>query len=450
MIKTLYNKLYNNKDPDNKELLKGGVSAFSVRLIGYGFNYLFTFLVSRFYGPGGLGTLSIYQTVMQVFSGISKLGFNTLLLRYVAFFSAKNKWDLIKDLYYKSLKLTVLIGLISSTVLFFGSDIIAQKFLLKPTLGIYFRFGAFILLPWILMEIHNDAIRGMKLLFASSFLNQVLLFIIACLAFGISLFFPHNKFVPVVAYSVGMVVTAITSIFWWLKKAKLPQKIAEHVNFREMSGIAFILFSTTMLYMIRGWVETFLIGRYGTTGDLGVYKLALKIATITAVTLNALILSLQPKIAELHGKNDIKKLADIVQNSTAIIFWTSTPILLCFMLIPSFFMGLFGAPFKHGSTILMILTIGQFINAATGPVSNVLMLAGKHKESRNIVLVATLICSGLYFLLIPRYGILGAAWVNVIGFILFNVVPFFYVKYYFGFYTFSFKKIFLFRGIFHN
>lgn len=449
MLNALYKKFYKSKDADNKELIKGGASAFSVKLISNGVNYVFTFIIARFFGAGGLGTFSIFQTVVQTASNVSKLGFSTLMVRYTAFFSAQNKWGLLKDLYHKTLKLTLLTGFISSLILFFGADLIAQKIFLKPEVAIYFRIGAFILIPWMMMEIHCDAISGLKLFFVSSFIWGVSIFVVAILIMGGSIPFTHSKIIPVAAYSVGMLVAAISAIYWWLKKATFPAKITEHVNMNEMFGIAFILFSTTMLYMFRNVAETFLVGRYCSANDLGVYKVALKIASITAITLNALLFSLQPKIAELHGKEDYKKMADVVQNTTAILFWTSAPVLIIFMLFPTFFMGLFGGEFKQhvGSRVLIILTLGQFINSATGPVSKVLMMAGKHKINRNIVLISSTICVTLYFLVIPHYGLVGAAWVNVFGFILFNIVPFFYVKYYFGFYTISLSKIFFFKKV---
>lgn len=108
-------------------------------------------------------------------------------------------------------------------------------------------------------------------------------------------------------------------------------------------------------------------------------------------------------------------------------------------------MGLFGNEFLVGEVALIILSFGQFINAATGPVGNLLMMTGKQDVNRNIVIATTVITVILNAVLIPIYGIIGAAIVNVIGTILFNVIPYFLVKRYFGFYTFDAKHIFSFK-----
>ena len=46
----------------------------------------------------------------------------------------------------------------------------------------------------------------------------------------------------------------------------------------------------------------------------------------------------------------------------------------------------FGEGFVKGSLALIILAIGQFINAATGPVNSLLIMTGKQKLNRNIII----------------------------------------------------------------
>jgi O-antigen/teichoic acid export membrane protein len=98
--------------------------------------------------------------------------------------------------------------------------------------------------------------------------------------------------------------------------------------------------------------------------------------------------------------------------------------------------------FLKGSDALIILSIGQFINAATGPVSNILMMTGKQKLNRNMMVGTTILAIILDFILIPRYGIIGAASVNTFGVILMNVIPFFLIKRFYGFYTLDFTDLF--------
>jgi hypothetical protein len=104
--------------------------------------------------------------------------------------------------------------------------------------------------------------------------------------------------------------------------------------------------------------------------------------------------------------------------------------------------GDFRSEFLRGTEALIILSIGQFINAATGPVSNILVMTGRQKLNRNLMVGTTIIAIILDLILIPIYGIVGAACVNTFGIILMNLIPFFLIKYYYGFYTLDFKELF--------
>ncbi len=444
MIKRL-KKIFSNKvkGNDNKEIVKGGAFTFIMKVVGMGFNYVWAFLLARLYGATGSGIFSIFQTVFQFFANFGKMGTDILMVREVAQYNAKGKWGAIKELYFKVIKVNVVAALVSSVAMFVSADFIAAKIFLKPGLAEYFKIGSIGMLPFVLHSLHVDCIRGMKRLLYFGFFQNVLTFSLMAIILSTSYFFIHDRRIPVALYAVAITISSCCSMYYWWNKT--PMKAGgetEKIIFSAKMKVAFSLFITALLQVIRGWTDTIFLGRYGTEADVGVYKTAFKIATVTSLTLTAFLLTVAPKIAELYAKGEIKRLAIVSQNTTKLIFWTSAPVLILFIFFPQFFMGIFGKEFIVGDICLTILAIGQFINASTGPVGNLLIMTGKQDLNRNIVLVTTIITTILNAVIIPFYGIIGAASVNAFGIILFNVIPFFYVRYYYGFYTFDAKHIF--------
>ena len=100
--------------------------------------------------------------------------------------------------------------------------------------------------------------------------------------------------------------------------------------------------------------------------SVGIYNVALKIATLTSITLIAINSIGAPKFAEFYAKRDIVGLQRIVNQINRLVFWTSLPILLISVLFPEFILSIFGNEFKIAAWSLIILCIGQFINAASG------------------------------------------------------------------------------------
>src|SRR5688572_21812701 len=86
------------------------------------------------------------------------------------------------------------------------------------------------------------------------------------------------------------------------------------------------------------------------------------------------------------------------------------PVLAVFLAAPEFVMNAFRREFDAaGSSAFQILSIGQFINVATGSVGVLLVMSGHEREYRNVQILAACVALALSFALIPSHGAVGAA-----------------------------------------
>ena len=73
-------------------------------------------------------------------------------------------------------------------------------------------------------------------------------------------------------------------------------------------------------------------------------------------------------------------------------------------------MGLYGIEFLVGFDVLRLLIIGRLINAfSPGSVGNLMQMSGQQNSYMSILIIGAIINIGLNLLLIPKYGIDGAA-----------------------------------------
>ena len=148
-----------------------------------------------------------------------------------------------------------------------------------------------------------------------------------------------------------------------------------------------------------------------------------------------------PKFSELYANKKMDDFKKIIHQSTKLIFWTSTPILILFLLFPSFFLGLFGEEYIIGKTVLILLVISQFITSCSGSVGYILQMTGKQKTFQHIIFSSAIINILLNFILVPIYGITGAAISSLISLIFRNFVSVYMVYYYYNIITFYFPGI---------
>jgi O-antigen/teichoic acid export membrane protein len=99
----------------------------------------------------------------------------------------------------------------------------------------------------------------------------------------------------------------------------------------------------------------------------------------------------------------------------------AAPLLVLFVAAPVPVMRLFGQQFVEGATVLAILGLGQFINVATGSVSYLLMMTGRERLMRNIVVASAVTHVAVNAVLIPRLGAVGAAIATALSLAIMNL-----------------------------
>jgi len=429
-------------DAHLKELLKGSSIAFAFRITGMLTGYMFTLLISRNLGAGAVGIFALSLTVLTVFSVVGRLGFDTALLRFVAEYSSQDRWDLVKEVYLKAIKLVVPLTILLSGLLFFSSTFIANYVFHKEYLGTSFMLVSFAILPMVLIFINSESLRGLKKIKEYVFLQNVSVFLFATIILAVALLFTKDEHVPVIAYIVSLFFVSVLSLTHWLRSARLNEITRGNgVKLKTILNVSLPLLLSSSLFLIMQWTDTIMLGVFRAEAEVGVYSVALKVAGLTSVALFAINSIAAPKFAEFYGRGDMEGLGKIARQSTKLIFWTSFPILLIFLLFPTFILGIFGGEFKTGAYALIILTFGQFVNAISGSVGYILQMTGKQRVFQGIILLATVINIILNVILIPHYGINGAALASFVSIGAWNLLSVIFIKVHFKFFTVYFPLL---------
>ena len=419
-------------DKHLRELLKGSSTAFVFKILGMASGYVFILLITRNFGAEAMGVFALSYTLLNITTVIGKLGLDTALLRFVAEYSSQQRWDKVRNVYIKSLRIAVPFCIVLSALLFFTAPYLAKYVFKKEHLAVYFRIVSLAVVPMVLKSINQESIRGLKKIKEYSFLMNVSLYFSAALLAGLYILFAEDKTITalldILVASVFFV--AFLSFYLWKKNLiiKNSEQTVDTVRYRTLLNVSIPMLLSSSMFLIMQWTDTIMLGMFRTEGEIGIYNVALRVASLTSIMLFAINSIAAPKFAEFYGKKDMQGLQQTVQHSTKLIFWTSFPILLVFFLFPSLILGIFGKDFKTGSYALMFLTFGQFINAISGSVGYILQMTGRQKTFQNILLVATTINIILNAVLIPRFGINGAAFASMVSMGLWNIIAFIYIK----------------------
>jgi O-antigen/teichoic acid export membrane protein len=204
--------------------------------------------------------------------------------------------------------------------------------------------------------------------------------------------------------------------------------------FIEFSGTA------TPKYEIKGWlkvslplllnsifsiivlrVDILVVGYYLGSEEVGIYSAAVKTAAIVGMTLFAANTIVAPLISSYYAHRDMTGLQDVVSLATLGSFWPSLIIGLGVVLFSTPLLEVFGAEFVNARIPLILLIIGQLVNVGSGSVGLLLVYTGYERLSMYSVGVCALIISISCWIVVPAFGIIGAATVSMLGFSLWNI-----------------------------
>jgi len=436
------------KDKDLSELIKGSGISFILRFGGLAVGFLLTWIIAKYFKAEGLGDFVLTITVLRLFTLLAKIGLDTTSIRFIASFASKEKWTSIFSFRKQVVTILSITSVIASLLMYFLANPIAD--LINANAG-YIEINAFFVLPMAFFMLHYQSLRGLKRIVEFSFFYRMSQALFSAISIVIIYQFTQDSEVPVYAYLVSVLIVSILSFLsfrYWLKNRSDGKESAEKeiMRYSTLLKISIPLMFAQSVQFIMAWTDKLMLGAIDTpnvtlglttnSSEVGIYHTAFKLSMFAAIALMSINSIASPKFAEMFGKNDMEGLKKVVHQSTKMIFWTSVPLVTIFFIFPEFFLGLFGEEFKIGVTAFIFLSCGRLISSFSGSVGNILQMTGNQNIYASILFFGAMLNVVLNLILIPRYGINGAAIASMSSLIVWNLSMVLVVKKKFGFYTF--------------
>ncbi len=442
MLNSFFNLLLSYKilDSDFIEILKGASSYLLLRFSGIITGYILMISITRWYGSEGsvvYGKYLLALLVIRVFILFSKLGTDVTLLRFVSSFSVNSNQNKIYNLYKKTLLIVLPVSLLMSSIMFFYCDQIAA---LIGADTIHIKTLSLVLIPAVIFYLNIQCFRGLKKIFLYSFFYEfaISFFTLLFLVFAFIILkdnFINYTEIPIWGYSSVLFLLFFSTVILWskyLSKFTIKSSV-NSLGFKTILTTSIPLLFAQSLSFIMGWTDQLMLGNMRSAHEVGIYGVAFKYSLMATVFLVAVNSIAAPKFSEFFSKNDYSGLKKVVKQSTKIIFWFTLPILFVFFLFPDFFLKLSGESFVEGKKVLFLLLSARFFSSICGSVGNLLQMTGNQIPFMIIMLISCFLNITMNIILIPVYGINGAAMASFTSIIFWNTLMVIYIKKKFNF-----------------
>ncbi|MGJ8743439.1 MAG: oligosaccharide flippase family protein [Polaribacter sp.] len=422
-----YLKGIKKNDKDLFELIKGG----GVNFIFYGLNlfivYFLAIIITKFYGPSAYGRYSIIKSLILIFIIFNTLGLNTFAIRLSSDRKHFDKGLFNSDYFKKSYIILFVASLILSTTLIIFKKEIAVSFFGDKSLESYLVYFPFVLIFATFLNYNSNVLKGQGkiLLFSivSSFLNN---FIFICIILIGYFYYTSNESFIIISLLISFIVAFVVSIYIITpirysqdyKKSKYVRLLKDSLPMMLSSSMIFIIFS----------VDTLMLGFFDSSENVGIYRIVTQISGINAVFLIIIGAVVAPKISKLYSENKILEIKPLIIKSSKIVLLITLPILILILIFSKHILLFFGEEYLNAFQSILILSICQFFYAISGFVDLILNMTGKQRVFGKITFITAMINIILNLLLIPIYGITGAAISTGFSILLTNGLGAVYVK----------------------
>ncbi len=155
--------------------------------------------------------------------------------------------------------------------------------------------------------------------------------------------------------------------------------------------------------------DILLVAALAGPADAAVYTAATRFLVLGNLGIQAVLMTVSPQLARLFARHDNAGANRVFATSTLWTMVFSWPLYLVTAAAAGLVIPVFGAGYSAGTSSVVVLSVAMLVSTACGSVDAVLLMSGRSGLSLVNAVVTLAVNVGLDLVLIPRYGILGAA-----------------------------------------
>jgi O-antigen/teichoic acid export membrane protein len=394
---------------DSKKLAAGSSATFAGQLVDRSARFGNTWMLSRLLGTGQFGLYTSAVTIVTIAATLAAAGLDNGVVYFGSQASGAEHRKRFSAILFHAIWLSALCGIMVFSALLLALYTSPQLFT-GQTLATAIIVASPIVLLRPQQRLLISALHAQQRMKIAAVLNGVFLPVSMLIVGVLAVLFGAGLVGALVAASVGFLFAIVGSI--WALRHDLPSLLHLPEKGRKPAEIlrySLPLSIGNVLFRLNIWTDILMLTWLTTSESVGIYKVAAALAMLTTVPTAAVRTALRPMVAKLIASNEISRLSSLLTTSSKWLIVSASPIIALLLIGPNHFLSIFGPKAILGATALVTLVCGQCFNIATSPIATVLTMGGHPKLDMKNGMFAALVNITLNAILIPQYGISGAA-----------------------------------------
>jgi O-antigen/teichoic acid export membrane protein len=383
------------------------------------------FLYTNFLGKTHYGMVAFLLSASNIMMPLMAFGVQNTMIRFYSKYTSE-----VDREHFLSFMLVMPLFLIIpiSTITYFFYDQIAffilrenpeiKPFLwLIPVIGICMGYFE-VYYAWV--KVHMQSVVG-------NFISEVFVRVtILILLFSVYWnWLTKDAFIYALLGAYLLQFLAMKSYAWYVKTPVLTFKMPHNV--KEIFGYSFFIILSGSVAVLLMDFDKVMIPSYRNISDNALYSVAIFIATVIAVPSRAMLQIIYPITARLMNENKHDELNELYKKSALNLQVFGGLVMLGIFLNIKELYKLIPGEYEGGIGVVFIIGLTKFYDVILGNNNAIILNTKYYRTVLLFGLLLVFMMIGLNMLLIPPYGILGAAWATLISVMVYNTIKLLFV-----------------------
>jgi O-antigen/teichoic acid export membrane protein len=207
---------------------------------------------------------------------------------------------------------------------------------------------------------------------------------------------------------------------------------------RTWLAVSAPIFLVEAFYYLLQYSDIIVLKQFRSADDVAIYYAASKTIALVSFIYYSVAQTIAHKFVEYDVSGNRAGLAAFLKQSVRLTFWPSVVVIVGLLALGHPLLRLFGREFASGYYLMFIIAVGLLARASVGPTERLLNMLGERHSCALIYASSFAISLILCVVMIPRFGLAGAAAASSIALVFESVSLFLIAKYRLGLHCFIF------------
>jgi O-antigen/teichoic acid export membrane protein len=388
--------------------------------MAYGLSTLFQIAVARNIGAHEFGAYMVGVGLSWVLAQIAPLGMTWAVVRYVAIYRSQDDQERVRGTVWLGVRITAISGTLLAVAMFLAAPMLAERILHDPGFTVLLRVLSVCVPLSALTELLLASVQAHTRVVSTVVVRSVAVPALRLFgALGALVVFGGGAVTVACGYLAAESVALLLAVASALRV--LPPGPIRFPG-RHVTRYARPLAAQRILESSTADFGNLVLSASHSVNLVALFTAALRFTEVANALFKAIGIALAPMVSDIHTADQHDHLARLYKAASRWVFAIGVPAFLVQVLFGRWLLTLFGEEFTAAYLALVIVAVGQLINYSTGVTVDVIRMIGRSGLMlANTVLDVTTYVT-LNLVLVPRYGLTGAALAAAIQLSSSNVV----------------------------